>query len=161
MFDEVQAVYANRVASCAEKPQESTVLLERLGDAGPGWATFALFLIELGDEVSQGRTECFTHLPQLDQVQAAFAGLVLADEALRHVQGFGDVDLAEAGLFAQVPEQCGQAAVLRGIDRLVHGGESTDTSTRIPKSDIVIMFGSGYEGGAGMTGGEGFDGGEG
>jgi hypothetical protein len=87
--------------------------------------------------VAEGDAEGAGDMAQLDDVQAAFAGLVLADEGLGDVEFGSDLDLGEAGLLAEVAQQPAEALVLRRVDRLLHAQQRTVDRGNIPKSDIV------------------------
>lgn len=59
-------------------------------------------------------------MAQFDDIEAAFAVLVLADERLRDIQPLGDIHLGKSSLFAQLPQYGTQLLVLRRVERLLH-----------------------------------------
>lgn len=62
--------------------------------------TGAVSLPQTFQHGAQRHAKCLGDVAQLDDVQAAFTGLVLADERLGDVESGGDLDLGEAGLLA-------------------------------------------------------------
>ena len=61
--------------------------------------------VESPDKIDHGSPHRAAHIPQFEQVQAARAGFVLADERLRFPEQTGQIDLRKAGTRASLPKQ--------------------------------------------------------
>lgn len=69
-------------------------------------------VLKATDELEQRDTKRFADFSDLDEIEAALAALVLADEGLRLAQPLGDVYLPQAALKPDISKQCSKAVVL-------------------------------------------------
>ena len=62
-------------------------------------------VFKLPDQIDERDAEDATDLAQFQQVQAAYAGFIIADEGLRLSQCARHIDLAETGIGPKLAEQ--------------------------------------------------------
>ncbi len=90
------------------------------------------FGFELADEGWEVGAELPADGAKLQHVQAALAGLDLADERLEPPEAGSEVDLPESGVLAKLAEEDEHDRVLGAVDRFRHG-TSRDPDFGYPK----------------------------
>lgn len=94
--------------------------------------------LELTDEGGEVGAELPADGTKLQDVQAALAGLDLADERLEPPEAGSEVDLAKTSVLAKLAEEGEHDGVLGAVDRFRHG-TSRDPDFGYPKTVYPIM----------------------
>jgi hypothetical protein len=77
-------------------------------------------LLELLHELHDRHTKRRAHLAQLDQIEPPFASLVLRYERLWTAKPLGEVNLAEFGINAKLPQHRDELLLLPAVDLARH-----------------------------------------